>query len=528
MPSGDFGEIAVQSEYLFSGYLNSPALTATRLLSNWNNEGNPVFLTGDIGSLDEDGLLWIKGRKDDLVKIRGYRVFLGEVETHLLALAEVANAAVTTAKHSSGDVRIVAFVERKPYCTATSASLRRGCAERMPHFMVPSRIVIVDQVPLLPNGKPDRAALSHLVLRDPPLESPTVLRDQIELAVHEIWCKVLDQTSISVYEHFLDAGGDSFAATQLEASLSKRFGPILNYMDVSRLPTIAQQAAHIAAQTTTPSAVPAQQQSISPILMNDADTPVLCLPSSSGSNDIWRLVAHLLPSLRMYGFTLPMRSDDEVEHKSIGELAAALVPQVQIVQPTGPVILIGSCIMGRLALEMGLQLALQGRTIRAIYLVDAPAHFTFERPRTSVNGAVRWGRQAMVSLIKESTHEGILFAPRAVLAAAKLVVRRLSVPVRTRLTQRQQRIKHQLEDMARAHQVRSTTLPVVLIKGAWSQVAIHYEGQGPDMGWASNLHNLRIVIIPSSHASMYSAPFVGALARAIKSGVNDGPIPVLS
>ena len=155
----EVGEIAVKSRDLAVGYWRNPALTRAVFLPDPMGGNQRIYLTGDLGRMRPDGCLTHVGRKDFQVKIRGYRIELGEIEAALLNLYVVKQAVVVARGNEAGDDCLTAYVVPSVNPRPTMSALRRALAKRLPDYMIPAAFVVVDSLPLLPNGKVDRRAL---------------------------------------------------------------------------------------------------------------------------------------------------------------------------------------------------------------------------------------------------------------------------------------------------------------------------------------------------------------------------------
>jgi acyl-coenzyme A synthetase/AMP-(fatty) acid ligase len=166
------GEIIVRSRYVSPGYWHDATLTAARFHPDPDEEGVYLLQTGDLGAIDEHGCLFHKGRKDTQVKIRGHRVELSEIETHLAALAGVQEVAVRAHAVADGELQLAAYLVCSSNPTPSSSQLRQMLAERLPAYMIPSSFTLLAQMPVNRNGKIDRAALPAPGPSRPALDVP--------------------------------------------------------------------------------------------------------------------------------------------------------------------------------------------------------------------------------------------------------------------------------------------------------------------------------------------------------------------
>lgn len=173
--AGEAGEIAVRSRYLATGYGRQPQLTAATFLPDVHGGDARICLTGDMGRFTPNGLLLHLGRKDNMVKIRGYRVPLEELEAALSALENVREAVVVAQDLPSGEKRLVAYVVPAVEPAPSATMLRRALLQRLPAFMAPALFVFLDRpLPLTAAGKVDRQALPPPGKARPALDVPFV------------------------------------------------------------------------------------------------------------------------------------------------------------------------------------------------------------------------------------------------------------------------------------------------------------------------------------------------------------------
>lgn len=240
-PDGTPGDVGITGAALADGYLDRPDLTSTAFVPGPPGTGR-VYRTGDRGRLRRGSrLLDILGRDDEQVKVRGHRVELGEVETHLRALPGVRDAAAVT-RPSAGGALLVAFVVTDPGAGLGAASLLARLREQVPSFLVPTEVHLCRSLPLVPAGKVDRPALVALareLTREP--AGATDLQPR-EAAVAELWAAVLEHRRFGPDDSFFDVGGDSLSAVRLLASARHALGVELALADFLRDPTVTAMA----------------------------------------------------------------------------------------------------------------------------------------------------------------------------------------------------------------------------------------------------------------------------------------------
>jgi AMP-binding enzyme/AMP-binding enzyme C-terminal domain/Phosphopantetheine attachment site len=221
--TNEAGEIAVRSDFIFPGYWNNSALTAAAFVNDPEEISRKIFCTGDIGLLRSDGCLQYLGRKDFQVKIRGYRIQTEEVESALLQLAGLRQAAVTAHKNGVGDDQLVAYISFGTANRLTVSALRDKLRQTLPEFMVPSKFVILDNLPLNPNGKIDRQNLPLTHLNQPGVVSGSSPATPVEVALAKIWSNALGISNIGIDDPFFEVGGDSITASKIVSIIGRIF-----------------------------------------------------------------------------------------------------------------------------------------------------------------------------------------------------------------------------------------------------------------------------------------------------------------
>jgi amino acid adenylation domain-containing protein len=237
---GEIGEIAVKSRYLALEYWRKPELTRAKFLPGPKRGDERIHFTGDLGRMLPDGLLVHLWRKDFQVKIRGYRVELAEVESTLLTLDNIKEAVVVGREDQALEKRLVAYVVPDRMPAPSTTTLRCALREKLPDYMVPAAFVVLDAMPLTPNGKVDRNALSAPTGSRPDLDTPYAPpRSLIEEGLAGIWAEVLGLDHVGIHDSFLDLGGHSLAATRVTSRIYADYQVDLPLTQLFKTPTIA-------------------------------------------------------------------------------------------------------------------------------------------------------------------------------------------------------------------------------------------------------------------------------------------------
>ncbi|MBW8879217.1 MAG: amino acid adenylation domain-containing protein, partial [Acidobacteria bacterium] len=260
-PQGSIGELHIGGEGIARGYLGRPELTAERFTANPYSAvaGSRLYRTGDLCRWRRDGSLEYVGRADDQVKVRGYRVELGEIETHLRSQASVQEAVVLAREGRPGEKRLVAYVVGKAKSVPEAGRLREYLASKLPEYMVPSVFVVLDWLPLTTSGKVDRRALPAPEEGDFQRGEYVAPRTEAERRLCEIWEELLGLERVGIEDNFFDLGGHSLLATQVVSRVRSVLGLEVPLRTVFEQPTIdgfCQQLAELAGELVLPAIEP--------------------------------------------------------------------------------------------------------------------------------------------------------------------------------------------------------------------------------------------------------------------------------
>jgi amino acid adenylation domain-containing protein len=394
VPVGVVGELYLGGVGLARGYLARPALTAERFVPDpFGPSGSRLYRTGDLARWRPDGTVEFLGRVDNQVKLRGLRIELGEIEAALLGQPEVSDAAVVVREDPTGDKRLVAYVVAGPGRAPGGAGggveggsgpdgLREALRRVLPDYMVPSAFVTLDALPLMPNGKLDRAALPAPPRHGSPDRGLAEPGTALERTLCEVWREVLGVDRVGVDDDFFDLGGHSLLATQLVARLRRALdgrGARVGVMDVFKHRTVRELAGLI----ERPAGDRPRQ------LLHELTPPLpaerrvcsyVCVPYGGGSAVVYQPLADALPDGHsLYSIAIPGH-DVGLDEDALpfDELAGRCVEEI-LRKVEGPLILYGHCgVGGAIVVELARRLEAAGRKLEAVYVA---AMFPFARPK---------------------------------------------------------------------------------------------------------------------------------------------------
>jgi amino acid adenylation domain-containing protein len=370
VPPGVAGEAYIAGVGVTRGYRNQPGLTADRFLPDpFGAPGARIYRVGDRVRRRADGTLEFLGRVDQQVKIRGIRVETGEVEAVLRAQAGVRGAVVVAQESAPGETRLVGYVAGDEEAL-TPGALRSSLERTLPAHMIPSVLVRLDELPLLPNGKVDRAAL--------PAPDSGAWRDgqgyvapstDTERVLVEIWESLLDARPIGVDDHFFRLGGHSMLAVRLMTQLRGRLGVELPLAALFEHPTVRGLAARVEGEDR-----PRPWSPLVAIQPRGDRVPIFFVHAVGGEVLSYSdLARELGPEQPFYGLQAGDLAHLGDEEASIEEMAARYVAAIREVRPNGPYLLGGWSFGGFVAFEMAQQLTRAGESVPLVAMLDTRA-----------------------------------------------------------------------------------------------------------------------------------------------------------
>ncbi|BBZ76973.1 hypothetical protein MANY_23100 [Mycolicibacterium anyangense] len=300
VPAGVVGELYVAGAGLADGYVGRPGLSATRFVAcPFGAPGERMYRTGDLMWWGADGQLRYVGRADEQVKIRGYRIELGEVQAALSAVDGVGHAEVIVREDRPGDKRLVGYATGE----VDPAAVRTAMAARLPEYMVPAAIVVIDAMPLTVNGKLDKRALPAPEYQDSESYRPPA--DAVEQILADIYAQVLGLDRVGVDESFFELGGDSILSMQVVAR-ARAAGVLCRPRDIFVEQTVARLARVAMVSDGSPDAVDEGTGAVraTPIISWLKDIPgptdqfnqtvLLQAPAGAGEGDVVAVLQALL------------------------------------------------------------------------------------------------------------------------------------------------------------------------------------------------------------------------------------------
>ncbi|WP_234365834.1 amino acid adenylation domain-containing protein [Streptomyces albireticuli] len=365
VPPGVTGELYLAGAGVATGYLHRPALTATRFVPDpFGPEGHRMYRTGDLASWTSDGVLRFHGRTDDQVKIRGHRVELGEIEAVLARHEDVDAAAVAVHDRKADDRRLVGYVVP---AGADLRSVRAHLAAHLPDYMLPTRLVGLDELPLSPNGKLLRDRLPEPDWA--PAGDPAPPENLDEHWMCGLFADVLDLPRVGPRDNFFELGGHSLLAARLTDRVRTVLGlePTIRNVFEAATPAALTRLLNRASPETGAT-------HLVPFRTGGPAAPVFCAPPLSGISWLYAgLLRHIDRDHPVYGIQAEGPGGVSDLPGSVEAMAERYVDLMRSVRPRGPYHLVGWSFGGLVAYAMAVRLHELGEPAGSLCLVDTAA-----------------------------------------------------------------------------------------------------------------------------------------------------------
>jgi amino acid adenylation domain-containing protein/non-ribosomal peptide synthase protein (TIGR01720 family) len=243
VPAGVPGELYISGDGVARGYLNNPTLTHQKFIEDPFSPGKIMYATGDLARWWQDGNIEYLGRKDDQVKINGYRIEPGEIENVLRQSGLVTASAILVVNDAQGNKALAAYVI--PTGSFSQQELIRHLQRHLPQYMVPRLWIQLEAFPMTPNGKIDRCALMDRISKEKLMQDYVAPRNEVEEGLAALWQQLLQADRVGAYDNFFFLGGNSVSAMQLTFLLKKKFNLQVPVKIIFQLPYLHDLAEYI-------------------------------------------------------------------------------------------------------------------------------------------------------------------------------------------------------------------------------------------------------------------------------------------
>jgi amino acid adenylation domain-containing protein len=360
-PVGVPGELYCGGSCLARGYLNLGVTNAQFIPDPFNSApGARLYRTGDLVRWQSDGNIEFLSRVDHQVKVRGYRVEPGEVESALTLHPDVRNAVVVVRSDTWGHERLVGYVVPRDGRLPATGDVREFLRDRLPEYMVPSALMMLPELPRTPHGKVDRGALPSGPNDQLEAKPETIApRDEVEARLMTIWEATLGVRGVGLQDSFFDLGGHSLLAVSLFSQIERTFGQRIPLVALFEAPTIEGLAAILRSGDQS-----SRWSSLVPLQPRGTNPPFFCVHANQGNVLFYRYLAgHMGVDQPFYGLQSVGLDGSRKPLSRVEEMASHYISEIRSVQPEGPYYLGGFCLGAYVALEMAHQLQTEGEEI---------------------------------------------------------------------------------------------------------------------------------------------------------------------
>jgi amino acid adenylation domain-containing protein len=490
------GELYIGGVCVAQGYHNRPELTAEKFIPDpFSNDSDArLYKTGDMARYLPSGEIEFLGRRDDQVKIRGFRVELGEIEAALAKYPHVSEVAVVAREDVPGNKLLVAYLVPARNSRPTPIELRHYLQQALPDYMVPSTFVLLQSMPLTPNGKINRRGL--------PVPEVEVHSDAIAPATDPfqsqlvmIWEEVLGRKPIGIRDNFFELGGHSLLAARLMHRIGQALGKSVPLAMLLEAPTIE----HLAT-TLRQDGWSHHWSSLVPIQPDGSHLPFFCIHGVGGNVvGFHELAQHMKPDYPLYGLQSQGLDGRHSCHTRIEDMAAHYLDEIHTVQAKGPYHLGGFSLGGLVAYEMACQLVARGEEVGLLVLFDTYA------------GNVKSANESLLDLLRHPTWAQLRQLPQALRKKVRRTFRMWRLP---------QALKNVMNTNARAaeqYRLRPYSGKATLLRAGDTWRA----SEDPRAGWGELVRALETIEIPGGHMDILREPHVSRVAEILK-GCIDG------
>ena len=535
-PIGIPGELLCGGDGLALGYVGDETLTREKfpLLELEDGSTARFYRSGDLCCWRPDGTIHFVGRGDEQVKVRGYRIEPGEVETAIAGHPSVKRCKVAARGATTGSKRLLAWVVPVDGVTFDANALGKHLAARLPVFLRPDAIIEVRDLPITANGKIDVKALP-----DPDREPGSEIRTdssppagEIEERLAGIWSELLGQKTIAREDDFFSLGGHSLLALRLFARINRGFGLNLPLASIIHHPTLAGLADAIKNGMAAAAAKPAtagedQDDAVGHLVCLKAgsagNVPLFCIHGGDGAVLFYRGFSALLPdTLPVYAIeSLALSTRGNITRRSIEETAAAYARLIESAWPQGPVRVAGYSFGGVVAHAIACHFSERGRKVDFVGLFDTH-NPTAPRRRYSAAErlAVFWkqnrerGLPERLLALGGRIGEGVA-THRRVKAEVEQAMR--EGPAEEHSDLRRVQVREENRQAMDAYQPPVFPGAITLFKAMTPSDKVEWP---EDFGWSSRAGGgLRIVPVPGRHLTLFEPGQVETLARSLLSQI---------
>jgi amino acid adenylation domain-containing protein len=526
VPQGGVGELLIGGDGVAVGYWDMPALTRERFPADWFRDAPSakLYRTGDLVRMRENGDFQYLGRNDQQIKLRGFRIELGEIEAILSRHGAVRRATAITAESAPGETAIFAYVTLHSGETARREEIAEALwayvAAMLPGYMRPQDIVVLDAIPLLPNGKIDRKALLVSGSQRRPERTQLQPLDDFESRLAQIWCEILGIESVDASADFFELGGHSLLAARLLARVEAVTGRRIS------LSALFDSPGFRAFANLLRSFRPREFDFRRVVRMGPhyGDRSIFAI---NNTGIFLTLSQRLNEDLSITALQLfdPLIQTDNLP-RTIEEAAGQYLRLIRENQPGGPYVLLGWCNGGTLAFEIARQLEEAGEVVSRVFLIDTwipDYHKRLGRLRSKLaHYTYRWGLirndWATVCSGQKSFWDFIADRPTVQLfyRRSKNTKDVLVEPAYAAAQVYDRWLLDHTTEMLKAYVPKPISGRLTIFRSTSEPTGRFLD---PELGWGGMAEDVDLILIPGDHFTVFSEPGVSIMAKCIETAI---------
>ena len=522
--AGQPGELYIGGVCVATAYWNRKELSAEKFVESPLNDDLTYYRTGDLVRLKTDGNYEFLGRIDDQIKLRGYRIELGEIAACLGSHSEVSQAHVMARQLSGngGAQHLIGYVVAKPNGNLDEAELREFLSQRLPAYMVPTRIAVMESFPITTGGKLD---LNRFPIPSEDLALGSDYDDEsrrltpTEQKIAKVWEVVLGISRLGRESNFFQIGGDSLSAMRLVLQLESEFPELV--IPVAALipnPTIAEMADYIDHRQHNAATTATQNWPLLTRLGNSQQPiGVVCIHAAGGGGMFYRQLfegfEQAPPAVVLESAILYQENFVEQEHHNIADMAQDYVNCLIDAGCDQKLTLVGYSFGSLMAFEMARLLKARGYDVKKIINIDCPNPQTM-KPRNRLSRLWCRIRSPLTLSNRIADYKYIIRRKRRINELEKLNKDNLPPSVELRPLA----LELIFGDLAKKYVPEQSDVSMCLIKGEYPEAMYHIS---EDYGWTPMVSALTTVQIPGGHNTIFFQPYLQGLVDAFRKAMTD-------
>jgi amino acid adenylation domain-containing protein len=533
VPPGVPGELMIAGAGVARGYFQQKELTAEKFLADPYIDGEKMYRSGDEVRQLPDGRMEFLRRIDQQIKLRGFRVELGEIEAAMLEIPKLRGAIVVLRKDTAGEDMLAGYYTADGELSAVT--LREWLQGRLPAYMIPKLLRQLEAFPLTANGKIDRRRLQEL--QETQSDSTVSIEEiysfdamdvesQTRQRMFEIWRKIFEGEDIRSDSNFFDLGGDSLLLVRLQSVITREFGVHLTMADITHHLTLGALSTWVGEMRLNADANSTARPTnprVLPVHSRERGRPIFLIPQMT----IFWTLAELL-GVNQPVYALQMLDEDvplSMDSANLEQLAMLYCNLIREVQPEGPYRLGGWCLWGLLAYEVARLLEKEGAEIELLMIIDTWApnrwigHLPLRRFFLNIAHSAHRLNRIANRLRRSSMEKRKQDVLRRLRDTATTMARLLPQGVRSKARVAEvSRIERLVSNAAAVYQPGEVKGTVLLFKGEQQPTGRFI---GEDMSWTQVLRRkVHIDTLPGNHSEIFDLPGASIMAARVREALN--------